>query len=85
MTGTNFYKLSLMLQFKFFCEKLSVLEANTAIYSTPDFRADSIPLEFGTKQGYETPYFLVIFVYNSSELAICGIHFGETKEPTYTD
>ena len=38
----------------------------------------------GTKHGYDTPYFFFIIWYSYFELAICGTHFGETNEPTYT-
>lgn len=51
-----------MEQFKFFCEKDQVADAKTAIYFTPISRAVYIPLAFGTKQGYETPYSLLIDV-----------------------
>ncbi len=81
-TGTNLYKLYLIEQFKFFCENDYVDEANTAIYLTPTSKAVYIPLALGTKQGYDTPSFLLIATNNYLELAICGTHFGDTNEPT---
>jgi hypothetical protein len=42
-----------------------------------------MPLILGTKHGYETFIFLEIELKSSFELAICGIHFGETNDPTY--
>jgi hypothetical protein len=36
----------------------------------------------GTRQGYENFYFLFIAKNNYLELAICGIHLGETNDPT---
>jgi hypothetical protein len=42
-----------------------------------------MPLILGTRQGYETFECLLIALKSSLELAICGIHFGETNDPTY--
>ncbi len=81
-TGTNLYRLYFIEQFRFFWEKDSVDEANTAIYLTPTYKAVYIPLVFGTKQGYDTFGFLSIDKNNYLELAICGTHLGETNEPT---
>lgn len=83
ITGTNLYKLYLIEQFKFFWEKDSVAEANIEIYWTPTYIALYMPLILGTKHGYETFIFLEIELKSSFELAICGIHFGETNDPTY--
>lgn len=69
-TGTNLYKLSFIEQLRFFCENDSVADANTAIYLTPTYKAVSIPLAFGTKQGQETSSFLFIAKNNYFELAI---------------
>ncbi len=55
ITGTNFYKLYLIEQFRFFFENDSVAEANIAIYLTLAMTADYIPLMLGTKQGYDVP------------------------------
>ena len=84
MTGTNFYKLYLIEQFRFFFENDSVAEANIAISLTLATTADYIPLILGTKHGYDVPSTLFIIPYNYLELAICGTHFGETNDPTYT-
>lgn len=70
ITGTNFYKLYLMEQFRFFFEKDSVDDANIAIYLTLAATADYIPLMFGTKHGYDVPYNLFTIPYNYLELAI---------------
>ena len=59
-------------------------DAKIAIYLTPTATADSIPFMLGTKHGYDVPYFLLTISYNYFELAICGTHFGETKDPTST-
>ncbi len=69
-------------QLRFFCENDSVDEANTAISLTPTYKAVYIPFAFGTRQGYETFYFLLIAKNNYLELAIWGTHFGETNDPT---
>jgi len=81
-TGINLYKLSFIEQLRFFCENDYVDDAKTAIYFTPTYKAVYIPFTLGTKQGYDTPYFLLIPINNYFELAICGIHFGDTNEPT---
>jgi len=50
-TGTNLYKLYLIEQFRFFCEKDSVDDANTAISFTPTSKAVYMPLALGTRHG----------------------------------
>jgi len=85
ITGINLYKLYFIEQFRFFCENDSVEEANTAIYLTPTYKAVYIPFVLGTRHGYDTPYFLFIATKSYFELAIWGIHFGDTKEPTSID
>lgn len=82
MTGMNLSKLYFMEQLRFFCENDSVEEAKTAISLTPTYKAVSMPLTFGTRQGYETPSLFFMARNNYLELAIWGIHFGDTKDPT---
>ena len=81
-TGTNLYKLSLIEQLRFFWEKDSVDDANTAIYLTPTSKAAYMPLVFGTRHGYDTPGFLLMAMKSYFELAIWGTHFGDTNDPT---
>ena len=73
-----------MVQLRFFFENDYVAEAKTAIYWTPISKAVSIPLELGTRHGYDTFGSFLIAWKSSLELAICGTHLGETKDPTST-
>lgn len=66
----NLYKLYLIEQFRFFWENDYVDEAKTAIYFTPTYKAVYIPFVFGTRQGYEVCYLLLIDKKSYLELAI---------------
>ena len=64
--------------------KVSLAAVKTAISRAPAARASSKPVRLGTSTGSRTPSGFATRRRTSSEPAICGTHFGETKAPTST-